>query len=450
MIARIGLSVVFIIFSISMIKPIFLSPDEGDHFARAYALTQGEWILDTKEGRDTGAYIDRNLMRFIMQNGGAGIRSSNDYINEFGDIYKNDRLTWNKDNQFYKTMPGTNYYLPLVYIPQASMILVGQVLNLDIPITYYLSSGFLALISLLAILYANSRLALPPLVIGVLIVPTQLMQLYSSSIDGLTVALSILSCVLYNEIIQKREKKLDAILLLLSILVVTTSRTHMLPMLLIPLCLFMVLKEKKFLLSFSLLFLINIVWVLVAIKTTYDFRVSVGHSTLDSLLYYLSNPHEIFSRIFNTITDIDFIMRYRDELIIISYKHSAVIMPYFILIVALFMLTIHLKFQNQQDNFFRLSCLLIFLCSMFLIFFSLLISWSPAESPIILGIQGRYFVIPMIVLGFASMGNYNWVENAQALLIKIILVSMGVVSIILLLYLNYIERYAPLFTSYKV
>lgn len=442
----------FMVFSISMIKPVLLSPDEGDHFAKAYALTQGKFILETKTNKDTGAYIDRNLMRFIMQNGGSGsIRSSMDYFTEFGYTHQDEKLVWDETNQFYKTMPGTNYYLSLVYMPHAMMIMIGRALNLDILTTYYLSTAFLALLSLSLILYANTRLFLPPLVIGLLLVPTQLLQLYSSSIDGITFALSILTAVLFNEILHDRQKKFDVILLFISILIVTTSRTHMLPMLLIPIALFFLLKDKKFLIAFILLLLLDLIWMMVAIRTTFDFRVSADHSTLQSMKYYLSNFDEMWLKLINTITDLDSLSKYRDELIMISYKSVALIMPYFLLIISLLVLSIHFKLTSRKDNWFRVICLIIFLSSTFLIFFSLLIGWSPRDSLIIQGIQGRYFTIPLIFLGFALMGNSTFLNNTtKARFTKITLISMAAISIILLLYLNYSEQYVSIFVPYKV
>lgn len=45
------------------------------------------------------------------------------------------------------------------------------------------------------------------------------------------------------------------------------------------------------------------------------------------------------------------------------------------------------------------------LSSIGLVFLAMLTTWTPADSPRIEGVQGRYFIVPAIMLAYASMGS---------------------------------------------
>ena len=40
-----------------------------------------------------------------------------------------------------------------------------------------------------------------------------------------------------------------------------------------------------------------------------------------------------------------------------------------------------------------------------LVFFALLIGWTPHPAPIIQGVQGRYFIVPALLLGYVLAGH---------------------------------------------
>lgn len=48
--------------------PPIQSPDENQHFARAYMLSKGDFLLETIPGKMSGGYIDDGLHEFIKGN----------------------------------------------------------------------------------------------------------------------------------------------------------------------------------------------------------------------------------------------------------------------------------------------------------------------------------------------------------------------------------------------
>ena len=58
----------------------------------------------------------------------------------------------------------------------------------------------------------------------------------------------------------------------------------------------------------------------------------------------------------------------------------------------------------QRDWFPRLLLIGVALTSVCLIFLALLLTWTPHPTSLVQGVQGRYFVVPMILLAYSVSG----------------------------------------------
>lgn len=179
-------------------------------------------------------------------------------------------------------------------------------------------------------------------------------------------------------------------------------------------------------------------------ETTVYPRIAVGTSTGSVALFYLKNPSAFFDVLMTTLSKSDVVNFYRDSFFGIlgwldtrfsekTYDYLAKCM----LLIALFSVSVKKLYTEWTP---RLAVLFCALFSIFLIFFALLISNNPHPATQIEGVQGRYFLVPMIMIAYAiSDGSklYEGIFRKIALLPVIFLGAFTIYSTPRLL----IERY---------
>ena len=62
------IALVFLAMAASYFIPPIQSPDENQHFARAYMLSKGDILLETLPEKMSGGYVDDGLYEFIKGN----------------------------------------------------------------------------------------------------------------------------------------------------------------------------------------------------------------------------------------------------------------------------------------------------------------------------------------------------------------------------------------------
>ena len=68
------------------------------------------------------------------------------------------------------------------------------------------------------------------------------------------------------------------------------------------------------------------------------------------------------------------------------------------------------------------------LVSVFTIFFALLVTWTPHPATVIDGVQGRYFLVPGLLLAYASSGLGKGISVNQEKIGRIALFVLAVFS----------------------
>ena len=390
---------------ISAIAPPFTSPDEADHIKRAYFLTKGKIILESVNGGDSGGMIDSGMY---------------DYINSYYSKLMDDRqhrfsqdeinyassISWSGEERF-SAAPGTNYYFPVIYTPQAIGLLAGKTLGLSVDTSYRLARLFAAISAGLILLLAFRIYSPPPLTMFFLAIPMSLFQLSSSSIDGLTTAIAILSISIFLKISETSNKPRWEYLLVLSVCVtlLLTSRMHMLPMLGLIFATAYYTRSLRSVMCGALTVLLVFTWLFIAMKTTVDSRVSVGAKTSDVILYYMKDPIAFFSVFFRTILDQPRASDYLESFVgILGWLDAPLTKAqytfYYISAIIPALLTLRLAWFKEMlfARAMLISCSVI---SVLFIFFALLVTYNTHPASVIGGVQGRYFIIPMIMASYA-------------------------------------------------
>ncbi|WP_158637843.1 DUF2142 domain-containing protein [Pseudomonas saxonica] len=388
-------------FFMSTIIPPLQSPDEADHVRRAYFLTQGVIILD-KSGGNSGGLLDTGLQAFMNAYVVYPGQPSHKLSSDERDFANN--IKWTGRSSFADA-PGTGYYFPLIYTPQAVGLIIGKILDLTVFDSYRLSR-FFSLLAITGLLYFSLKLyKISPLAIAFLILPMSLFQLASASLDGISIGVAIFAISIFMKLSEDRQSSDNRLFyfLCLSLILLVTSRAYLVPLLLMPLFLAFVTKRKIFYYVSILTIFFSLAWLAIAIGSTVDTRVTRNISTGSAVYLYLSNPLEFIKIFIHTIPG--FYKFYINSFIGMLGALDTVFKPvvyicisYFLVFVALCSFSVEAIKNNLKNRLFLLFSSFV---SILIIFFALLVTWTPHPAEYILGVQGRYFLIPLLLAAYA-------------------------------------------------
>jgi uncharacterized membrane protein len=412
----------------SALIPPFQSPDEFDHIKRAYLLSSGTIILDAPEGHSSGGMIDSGLAAYFASYGVLPFKPDRKLSADEINLAKSIKWTGIKE---FSPAPGTGYYFPIIYTPQAIGLALGEKLGLSVDTSYHLAR-FNALAFIAVLLFAAfSIYNVNPLVISMLILPMSIFQFSTASLDGISTALAVLSISVFLKIFEEKTNTSYWTFLLLTFCVVllATSRVYLLPLLILVLMACFFTKNRSYFYVFIFALLFTVGWLAIAIKTTVDTRIIVGASTSDIVLFYIKNPIKFFDVFGATLTNDNLLHFYRDSFFGVlgwlDTKFSAEKYKIFFLLT-LFIGLLSVSFKNLSTEW--VARVIIFVCaifSIFLIFFALLITWSPHPASIIQGVQGRYFLIPMIMVAYAIAGGKKLDEGILRKISLLLVIILG-------------------------
>lgn len=395
--------------------PPLKSPDEMDHIKRAYLLSEGQWLLQTqpcspdsafcRNGQTmSGGFIDSGLAEYL-EILSQTLSQPSTRIQDLQTRY----LRWTGQPVF-QTASSTGYYLPLSYLPQAAAFKAAKALDLSITRSVTLAR-IVSMVATLTVLWLAFRLHRPlPIVVAILLLPMWLFQLASASLDPFSTALAVLALSCFVRLM-KRDGEMEwpsFIAMTLSLFVVVTSRTHLLPMLLMP----VVVAWRTRLWSawgMTLLAMAGAAgWLAIALSSTVDFRVLRAVSSGDIALYYLRSPGELLGVFARTL-------RYAEhghfmQESFAGYFHYIKALPrdasnLLTLLLVLAMLCSLASWQQCKKALLARSTLILMgLVSVVLAYLAMLIVWTPHPADRIEGMQGRYLAIPvmMILMGISS------------------------------------------------
>lgn len=409
-------SFICLLFKISSLVAPFQSPDEPSHIYRAYLLSTGQLLLAPhpnapisdvlNKGSQVGGLINQGLISFkdlywpLVVDPHRSLTDS--------EMASARSQEWQKQDDFVQ-IPGAAYYFPAIYAPQAAALALGCWADLGVSNSYYLARIFSACISLL-MLYIAFRLLRPPaLTVAILCLPMAIFQVLSPTIDGLSNALTVLVLSIFLNMCDDscRVNLRMTMGLALGIFVLITTRTHALPLLALLFYLSWKNKSKRDLLIAIVVAICVASWIGFAIFTGYDDRVTRSASSTQLLWNYLTDPVGLFKILWASVTSPDHVLFYlRSYLGLLGWLNVALPKDSYILLSIGLILIASLNFLNinnspKCDLTSRWLLVGLSACSFFLVFFAMLISWTPTGAMLIEGVQGRYFFIPTILLSYS-------------------------------------------------
>ena len=444
---------------LSTLIPPMQSPDELGHISRAYLVSQGQLLLNPmpadwtgpranqakpspemaafierahQNGGRIGGLVDLGLWEFIDAHSTLVTQADSRLSAE--DKVRIAQISWT-GRQHYLAIPGAGYYFPAVYIPQALGLAIGQLFNLSVEHSYQLARGW-TLLACFAMLWLACKLVQPsPLAVAVLLLPMSVFQLLSPTIDGLTTSLAVLTISLFLRCADPDCKPAPALSwgLAICIFLLVTSRTHLLTLLVLP---FFLAWRRRSRQDFYLGCWVTVAalgWVLFALYSTNDPRIARTHSTAELLAHYTIHPLTFLQVVFATLTNHELFTFYEQSFIgILGWLDTRLpeyCYPTLWLGLSLCALASVSVSTLRQDWHIRLLLAGAALASVGLIFLALLVTWTPHPATLVQGVQGRYFVVPMLLLGYALQGTAKVRLQWHNTFIKVIVTGFTFVSL---------------------
>lgn len=415
-------------FAISALIPPFQSPDEDVHVKRAYLLGHGQIWLSTPAKSPTGGLIDKGLLQLMAQFDGLPFHAEKKV--SANELYEASQVRWQGTSDFHPTS-AISHYFPLLYAPQALGLRIGEILDLSVMHSYQLAKLF-ALIAACTLIYcALSIYPFSPAVLGLLVLPMSLFQMGSASLDGIAHAMSLFVIALYLKISHQsagsssqssRFIAWEGVLLALCIALLTSSRMQLLPLLLLLWSCSRQTGQKKYLYYAAAVGIFTLTWILLSITTVVDTKVTTSLTPMQAIAFYLTHPITGVQVLFSTLTNLAILKSYATSFIgVLGWLDASLPKVQYGILGALLVLLVALNISWRPQGMTKHYQSVLVLCaigSMGIVFAALLIQWTPHPATVILGVQGRYFFVPAMLIFVAFTRPFVPPFSAQASVMK--------------------------------
>ncbi len=389
---------------LSALIPPFQSPDEFDHVKRAYLLTRGQVLLDAPEGQSSGGQVDAGLIAYMDVFEPLPFKP--DRKLSAAEAAESRALRWRGDRVF-STAPGTGYYFPLIYAPQAIGLAVGRVLDLSVDASYRLSRLLALLAAAGVVALAFSIHAPPPLATGLLLIPMTLFQLSSATIDGLSAALAMLALSCFMRIANDRAQadRRHLVLLAIAVALVVSSRIHGLPLLaLLGAACFHARSRRSWFVAAAVTAFV-LAWLAVAAGTTVTLGAGPTEPRSRIAAHYLGKPLSFLKLVGATLESPVFARFYRDSFLgLLGWLDSGFagrVYSRLQVLLGLLLVVSIVPADWRRTAGARALLAASAGASVLMVFFALLVTWNAHPATLIKGVQGRYFLLPAMMLAHA-------------------------------------------------
>ena len=219
---------------ISVATPPLQAPDETRHVFRAHHVAQGEPVPDRDSDGRRGGQVDSGLIRLAdTWKRLAGKREVHATAEQWT---ASQSVDWEGSGS-WRTF-GTQESGPLAYVPLAAGLRTAQALGLGPLIGYYLARTAVVTLNCM-VLWCAFRLCRPtPIVAAIILLPMAVFQMSCAVIDGTSISCAALACAAFVRVTNDRERSPAWLMPVMAIaaLVSVSGRPHGAPLLaLVPL-----------------------------------------------------------------------------------------------------------------------------------------------------------------------------------------------------------------------
>ena len=377
-------------------NPLGMVPDEDQHARKSMAISNGIFFSHKDENGNPNDKFNAKLNEVVTRT----ITSYEDGFTRAGLAETEEEI-----DMIYSMAT----YAPICHMPQAFGMFLVKIFGGGITIQCYAAR---IINMLLAIFLTYGALKMIPfkkqIVFFLGLLPITIQEYASMSSDALTISscMFFIAYILYlkyddlKTIINKK----DMLILAVMTLIVSLCKIVYVPLALL---LFIIPKEKftsakvKNIFTISTFFIaivLNIIWLVYA--AGFLTEVNQGVDGAEQVKYILTNPISYILILFRTIHIYNqtFILSLCGEGLSHYNVQASVLFVFPCLIIfAMLFFANDDKTRKDFDWKTKLIFLIIFIGIVVLIYTSLYVAWTPLKTPIIYGVQARYF-LPVLLL----------------------------------------------------
>lgn len=384
-----------------VVMPMYRGHDEMRHVLRVYEISEGH-LLTEVNGEKVGTPIPKSIVDGI----GKYWRNKMTY----NDWIKIKDKQLDEENTTIPNMENVAVYSPVQYIPQALGMSLARIVSDNLLICLYMARLFNLIISIVLIYLAIKTIPFGKMLMYIIaVLPLSIEAFSTMSPDGITIAVSMLLIAYVLRIIFDKEKKVGkkeiAILSVLSIVIALCKIVYV-PLvgviLLIPTEKYKNKKQRIIIPAIIMLvaIIINLIWF--KISNDYLSITSDGSST-QKIKEVLSSPISYLKMLLYTMNYYgnSYVQTlFGSVLAMGEFVKLYFIVPFGYAILFGFEAISNKELKNRFSKFQNIIMFLIVALIIGLIFTSLYVQYTANDSTVIKGVQGRYFIPIMLLVGF--------------------------------------------------
>jgi len=424
------------------VRPPMQSPDEFNHFLRAYQISEGEFLPEKKDKR-VGGEMPVCLKDFmVLYRASSNVEG---YKIDSKEIFAGFKTEFSTKEREFMDFPNTSYYSPVSYLPQAVSLFVLRQLHVSVGLLYHGSRLFTFLVWVLSMFFVIRLIPIYKwLFTFLLLLPMSLYIGVSYSADTVTNIFSLLLIAFILKIAFQDLKIKVSHLLILALLAILLAFTKIIYIALLPM-LFIIpnqnFNSKRY--KYIAIAQISLVAIVVAMlwsnvimqyylpfaEYNEDFRV---HTTLHHEAHYYSQKAHILSHKIHflqvlytsVVHDPVFYLRsyvgHFGTYLDFALPHWLVLATF--VIIAFLALTEHTKVNLSFST--KMILLFTALLTYTLLILSQYLTWNAVASNYTGPLQGRYLVPILPLLYFLFNNSWSKIKCNPALVILFSLLLM--------------------------
>ena len=415
-----------------VIMPMYRGHDENRHMLRIYEISEGHLLTEVHDD-----VVGTPLPKVVIDGTGKYWREEMTY----NDILDLKDVEIDYDDAKITSMDTVAIYSPVQYIPQAIGMVFSRLISDNLLLMLYMARLFNLIVCVVLLYFTIKLIPFGKLLVYLIsLLPLSIEAFSTMSPDGITISLSMLLIAYILNIIFKPErvvqKKDIAIISVISVIIALCKIVYVplvAAILLIPTSKFKSKKSKVltsvFVIGISLA--VNLIWF--KISTNYLAIVSEGSST-DKIINVLTSPIDYFRMLLYTINynGSTYMERlFGSVLAMGEFVKLYFIVPFVFSMFFLFEGATNKELNNKFSKFQNIVIFLIALVVVGLVFTSLYVQFTDESSMTISGVQGRYF-IPILLLVGLLLGNLKIYNNYDE---KNKMKLYGITALVLQLYI---------------
>lgn len=417
-----------------IVTPIGTANDEASHYLRIYEISEKYTSFSYEDNNKFPSTFSK-LIEF-KNNKNIGY---NDYIENFSGFNINDNEQVDLGNEYM----NTKIYSPLQYLPQTIGMMITKIFSKNV-LTIGIVSRLFGLAFWIAICAYSLKIIPNKKTFFAVLILLPISLCSASCLSGDTVTNAM--CILFLSIIYKKfynKEKLDKkekIILIISSCMIALCKVAYLPLIFLVLILNKEnFENKKQYIRFSIVLIlisciIGLAWLYVGSNTL----ASNNSDSLNQVKFILENPLKycliMMQTYLNEGANYIFQLTTGYELLCDSRVLIYTPISYIISIILMLALLINEKeSENKLGILRKVLIILILIGTILVISTAIYVQWTSMFEvgyPVILGIQGRYF-IPIVALLIFLIDNIKINLEKEKLINGIILMQLPVIFLIM-------------------